>query len=201
MATIELGFGISSIRGKIGGVVASKWKQSAYLRSKVTPANPQSAGQVTQRTAMAICVATWKGFSAATKAVWNTYVTGQNRSGFNGFVSENVAAEAAGNFAKVTPNNPDVSQIATFAAAGGIGSGEIDVTWAQGDAELTDDVVLYARKLEDTEWTTDTSKTVTDLGATLTGLEAGEDYIIYVYTIDGDSGVSSTQTATATATA
>lgn len=61
--------------GKIGGHVASKNRGGAFLRTKVTPSNPQSVRQMTVR-----------GIFAAISAGWSS-LTNDQRASFDGFVS------------------------------------------------------------------------------------------------------------------
>lgn len=52
-------------RGKIGGHVASKNGAGAYLRTKVTPTNPQTARQSFVRALFAAITAAWSGLTAS----------------------------------------------------------------------------------------------------------------------------------------
>lgn len=62
-------------RGKIGGHVASKNGAGAYLRTKVTPTNPQTARQSFVRALFAAITAAWSGLSASQIAAWNEAVS------------------------------------------------------------------------------------------------------------------------------
>ena len=82
-------------RGKIGGHVASKNRAGAYLRTKVTPVNPQSSKQINVRGTFAGLSQAWRGLSVAQRASWNSSVASfaktdifgdlKNPSGFNLF--------------------------------------------------------------------------------------------------------------------
>lgn len=61
-------------RGKIGGHVASKNGAGAYLRTKVTPTNPQTARQSTVRALFAAITTAWSGLTASQIAAWNEAV-------------------------------------------------------------------------------------------------------------------------------
>lgn len=61
--------------GKIGGHVASKNRGGAFLRTKVTPSNPQSVRQMTVR-----------GIFGSISAAWSA-LTNNQRASFDGFVS------------------------------------------------------------------------------------------------------------------
>lgn len=86
-------------RNKIGGQVASKNRAGAYMRNKVTPVNPKSASQVTQRARLSGLASAWRGLTAGQRLAWNAAVSDykktdifgdiQNPSGFNLFVKLN----------------------------------------------------------------------------------------------------------------
>lgn len=58
-------------RGKIGGQVASKNGAGAYMKNKVTPANPQTADQTSARALFGVISAGWSSLTAAQIAAWN----------------------------------------------------------------------------------------------------------------------------------
>ena len=62
-------------RGKIGGHVASKNRGGAYLRTKVTPVNPQTSFQATVRDRITTYSQGWRTLTAAQRAAWNGAVT------------------------------------------------------------------------------------------------------------------------------
>lgn len=79
--------------GKVGGHVASRNRAGAYLRTKVTPVNPQSTAQLTVRARLTTLAQAWRGITAAQRAAWigvvgdyaKTDIFGdlKNPSGFN----------------------------------------------------------------------------------------------------------------------
>ncbi|MGL4901445.1 MAG: hypothetical protein ACRC4U_15370 [Shewanella sp.] len=80
-------------RGKINGMVASKNRAGAYLRTKVTPVNPQTSRQGFVRSALTSLAQAWRGlteaqrlsFNAAVQSFAKTDIFGdlKNPSGFN----------------------------------------------------------------------------------------------------------------------
>ena len=199
MSRCTLGVLFSDARGKIGGAVLSKWRGINTIRSRVTPANPQSVGQVAQRLALAICTASWKSLNATFQGLWNTHASGKRYSGFNLFGKQNIAQERTDNYREVSPAEPDNPQIAAFTPATGI-SGQINVTWTAGTAADDDEVFIFSRKAETGALTMMDAITVVTGTATITDLEAGEDYVVYgvVHDITGLE-YSSTNYGTATA--
>lgn len=90
---IKFGALVVAGRGKIGGHVASRNRAGAYLRTKVTPVNPQSIDQVAARNRLAGISTDWRALSAAERIAWNAAVSDyaktdifgdiRNPSGFN----------------------------------------------------------------------------------------------------------------------
>jgi hypothetical protein len=60
--------------GKIGGHVASKNRAGSYLRTKVTPANAQTAFQVAVRGRFTTLAQAWRGLTQAQRDAWNAAV-------------------------------------------------------------------------------------------------------------------------------
>jgi hypothetical protein len=99
-------------RGKIGGHVMSKNRAGAYMRTKVTPTNPNTSSQVLARQRLSTLAIAWSALTDAYRLAWNnatelwksTNIFGdlKNPSGFNLFVRLN------NNLAQV-----DVAQINT----------------------------------------------------------------------------------------
>lgn len=74
MAKIKFGMMMTDARGKLGGQVFSKNKGGAYVRTKVTPTNPQSADQTTVRALFGAISQAWSALTASQIAAWNTAV-------------------------------------------------------------------------------------------------------------------------------
>jgi len=76
--------------GTIGDAITfSNWKGLPYVRSRVIPANPQTASQVSIRGVMTDAVSSWQDVAqvpAASKLSWDYYASGTGMSGFNRFV-------------------------------------------------------------------------------------------------------------------
>lgn len=74
MAKIKFGMMMTDARGKLGGQVFSKNKAGAYLRTKVTPTNPQTTFQTTARLLFAAISAGWSGLTESARLGWNEAV-------------------------------------------------------------------------------------------------------------------------------
>lgn len=78
---------LGKVSGKVGPVVGGDWKGINYLRSYVIPANPQTPGQVTQRTRFTtIQDYARQVLSTLIQPYWDQYQTGQ--SGYNAIMSD-----------------------------------------------------------------------------------------------------------------
>ena len=94
MAKIKQGI-LGGFSGKIANVVGSSWKGIAVIKSlPLSVANPQTAGQVAQRTKMTNSVAFAKEILASViKPLRDRFAVQQ--SGYNTFISDNIALFAA----------------------------------------------------------------------------------------------------------
>lgn len=71
MALVKFGAGVSEMRGKEGGVVYSRNAYGSYIKTKVSPVNPQTASQQAQRSLMGNLAQLWKTLSSANKSAWD----------------------------------------------------------------------------------------------------------------------------------
>ena len=98
---MKLKFGaiVTDGRGKIGGHVASKNRAGAYLRTKVTPSNPNTVAQIQARSILASLSQMWQTLTESQRSGWNNAVKEwgttdifgdiKNPSGINLFVKLN----------------------------------------------------------------------------------------------------------------
>lgn len=90
------GIGMVDGRGKINGSVASKNRSGAYVRTKVTPSNPQSIAQSAVRNTFSVISSLWRNLTDVQRASWNSAVSNWTKtdifgdiktpSGFNLFM-------------------------------------------------------------------------------------------------------------------
>lgn len=71
---IKFGSLVTDGRGKIGGHVASKNRGGAYLRTKVTPSNPQTVAQSLVRGILTFFAQAWRSLTEAQRTAWNEAV-------------------------------------------------------------------------------------------------------------------------------
>lgn len=112
-------------RNKIGGHVASKNRAGAYLRTKVTPVNPQTTRQSVVRSLLTSISQAWRGLTQAQRDAWNATVANfkktdifgdiTNPSGFNLFQRLNNNIITLGGALISTP--PAIASLDQYSAA------------------------------------------------------------------------------------
>lgn len=71
MAKVLFTAAVADIRGKLNGNVFSRNRGGAYLRTKVTPLNPQTTYQTAVRNFMAQISQAWRALTQAQRNAWN----------------------------------------------------------------------------------------------------------------------------------
>lgn len=186
MARIQLSPALSDISGKTGNIVFSRWKGRKYIRERVIPANPRSTDQTTQRNYFAKTVAWWHDLKSVLKDLCDELGATWSVSGFNAFQARNVKDMADEVAERIMPLNSPVNPIDTLVAATGVGSsGDIDLTWAQGEA-VTGQYISIAYEKTSTPAGQSAIAIQADVeyvqteACTLSGLDANEEYNVWV---------------------
>lgn len=162
---------ISGLSGSAGDVTAASWKGIGYFRSRVIPANPQSAGQTAQREAFTRCVDCWQHLIAGLKTFLDILGSDVSRSGFNIMMKASVLAEKTDFRHPIIPTNKYLRNIEGYALAEGTLSGEVDVSWTTTDWEATDTPYCLVRTSADagatfpTPWQVGSIKAAVDMTA------------------------------------
>jgi len=183
MAKISLSPLVVDIRNKVADMVFSKWRGINYVRSRVTPSNPNTQAQQDVRNSLARCVDMWQGLTAVWKAGWAYVASGKSYSGYNRMCSENRAKEEAQNPITASPAT-DVTSLDTFTAATGTATKEIDITFTPGTIPAGSKLQVFARETSLVADKTVVSETF-EIAAgqtspqTLTMAKATEDYVLH----------------------
>jgi len=206
MARITFSPLVTAASGSTGPVVFSRWKGQAYVRSRVTPANPQSEDQTTQRNYLSKVVAWWHDVKATLKDHITPLVAGEKLSEFNAFCKRNVKDLADAADPRIIPLNTPVNPIEDLAASTGSGSGEIDLTWSQASAAAADTILVLAERTDTPAGQSgilvhepDPAVNPDDEALTVDGLDANTEYDVYVLVLDS-SGTGCSIAAMDTAT-
>lgn len=172
--------------GKLGDAVMSRWKGIPYVRSRVTPANPQSGDQCNQRYCLKASLLLWQSIKALAKAPWDLAVTGYAISGYNKFMDECIAALIPQFTSGATKEDPTWTDPAVtvglpynklYPALIGLDAGtpaanEVVFTWTARDGAVAEDQVHGWYRLDNaTAWTKitnvlDSAETITFAGLT-----------------------------------
>jgi|GEM_PF-750190 len=75
MAKVLYGEMISDLRGKINGTVHARNRGGAYMRTKVTPVNPNSPAQSAVRNRLTGRAQAWRGLTQLQRDAWNSAVS------------------------------------------------------------------------------------------------------------------------------
>jgi len=177
MATVQFSPIVSGIRASVADATFSVWKGRPYLRSRVTPANPNSVNQQLYRSCMRSAVKFWQALHAELVAHWNQYATPYQISGYNAQISDNATKPtrmriADSGILQATPADPSAKAILTFNAVTGLASKGITVTWDATGWGATDTGVLIAW-LETGNTYYDTPDTVKDLVSDFINMSTG----------------------------
>jgi len=116
MAKVKLSALVSGMSGKLNGSVFAKNRGGLYLRTKVTPVNPQTASQVAARNLLTTFSQGWKSLTAGQRVSWNNAVENfqttdvfgdlKKPSGLQLYIRLNANISNAGGAAIVVPPLP-----------------------------------------------------------------------------------------------
>lgn len=116
MAKIKFTAFLAEARGKVAGTVFSKNRGGNYVRTKVTPVNPQSTAQTAQRNRLTTYAQNFRALGASAIAAWNTAVANftntdifgdiKTPAGINLYTRLNMNLDLAGQAAITTPPVP-----------------------------------------------------------------------------------------------
>lgn len=192
MARITFGPMIVDCRGSVGDTTFSSWKGINYIRSRVTPANPNTVAQQNQRNKLKYSVFQWQQLATDIKTRWNEYASPYSRSGYNFWCDNNIPAMAVADAVDLhyTPANKDLAGPTDFAAATGGSSGEINCTWSTGKTGALIYIEVIVFKASSTYYdialeVKSHEAVLSSVGSvTISGLVAGQDYTVVANIID-----------------
>ena len=141
---IKFGAIVTDGRGKLGGHVLAKNRSGNYMRTKVTPVNPQTIYQQAQRSALGTLSSGWSGLTASQRNAWNgavddfqkTDIFGDLKTptGKNLYTGLNRNLLNAGQSLISTPPSPSaIPNLVVTSSEYGITAGTFDIDTA-GDA-------------------------------------------------------------------
>ncbi len=148
MAKIKLSAIVSEMRGKLNGSVFSRNRGGAYLRTKVTPLNPQTLAQTLVRSSFTAVSQAWKALTQAQRDSWNSSVNNfvgtdifgdqKTPSGFNLFMRLNKNLNDVGATNLTVPPVPaPVQAFTSLTLSADTGGGTLDVVASDAVALVT----------------------------------------------------------------
>ncbi len=144
-------------RGKAGGHVFSKNRGGSYMRTKVTPSNPQSNSQQSTRASLTRFAQGFRALTATQIAAWNNAVDSfkstnifgdvKNPSGINLYVRLNTLVILAGGTALTSPPLPAaVAALTALSATAAAGTPALSVVFAPTPVPANHTLVIEATR-------------------------------------------------------
>ncbi len=141
MALVKFTAIVADMRGKLNGSVFSKNTYGAYIRTKVTPVNPQTVAQQISRNFMTTVAQAWRGITQLQRDLWNqsavnftrTNIFGDNvqLTGFNLYMRLNKnLLEIGGSMIANAPQPADVPGFETLSVVADTGLGTMNATFS-----------------------------------------------------------------------
>jgi len=157
MAKIKMTAIVADIRNKLNGTVFSKNRGGAYMRTKVTPSNPQTSFQSLVRSRLAAFAAGFRALTAAQISAWNsstsnftgTDVFGDVKvpSGINLYIKLNTNLDRIAVAAIASPPLPvAVASVDTASAVVDFSSQSVTVTFTPSPVPADTSFVIRATK-------------------------------------------------------
>ena len=151
---VKFGALITDGRGKIGGHVMSKNRAGAYMRTKVTPVNPNTGYQIAVRQRLSTCAIAWRGLGAAAILQWNAAVAAfkstdifgdlKNPTGFNLYCRLNCNLLLAGAAAISVPPLPLAVSTLTTLTPSQVHAGATSITYAATPTPALHQLIVLA---------------------------------------------------------
>ena len=140
MAKVKYSAFISGMSGKLNGSVLARNAGGDYIRTKVTPVNPQTAAQSAARNLLAQFSQAWRGLTQSQRDAWSGAVANwsttdvfgdvQNPKGNTLFTRLNInIANAGGSTILVPPAPVGVTPVTELSIDAAVGLSTFDVTF------------------------------------------------------------------------
>jgi hypothetical protein len=157
MAKIKMGLVVTEASGKLGGHVFTKNRGGAALRTKVSPANPQTASQSNVRAGLTAFAQGFRALTAAQIAAWNAAVgnyaktdifgDSRNPSGLNLYIKLNQNLHTVGTSPISTPALPGSAVgPTTITLTGTAGTPTLSLAWTGGNVPANTKWIIMVTK-------------------------------------------------------
>ncbi|MBL8061131.1 MAG: hypothetical protein JNK63_10510 [Chthonomonas sp.] len=149
MAKINLAPFISSISGRMGGVVYKNTRFGTALSSYEAPSNPNTSAQQAVRSSFTRATQTWRNLSPVQAGAWNSWASSQNGnlSGFNWFVALTTKWYAVNGNRGTAPVNPPATWFNgdSISIKGSSSNGKLTWTASGNNASGITTALVYQR--------------------------------------------------------
>lgn len=188
MGVIKQGI-LGGFSGSVANVVGSSWKGIAVIKSKpLSVSNPKSPSQTAQRNKLTGVVKAARDLLAALiQPYWNPFA--QQESGYNKFVSTNIANFANGvftTFASFFSMRGSLLGVSLGASTAGAGTNNVIIPWTnnsgQSDALATDECVVTYYNETQAYWVVDAGNAVrSDATITISDTRMAQNDDLHLY--------------------
>jgi len=147
----------TGMKGKLGNTVLQMWKGIQVIRTHVIPANPQSAGQTTNRTLLTELVNMFKSIVIPFVHVyWNPFTTSK-QTGWGNLIGLNQGLQQGSviDFELVRISHGSLPKEDILTCTYTTATGVVDITWVDSGAEGsagTDKAMLGVYNKDDDRW-------------------------------------------------
>jgi len=157
MAKVLFGMMAVDMRNKLGGQVFSKNRGGAYIRTKVTPTNPQTVAQQGARYNLTEFAQTWRTLTAAQRASWEAAVSNYQKtdifgqlkspSGINLYCKLNINLAEIGVAPITTPPTPgSLSEVTGVTLTASHTANVFTIAWTSGAVPAGENWIIRATK-------------------------------------------------------
>lgn len=199
MARLDMRKG--TIIGKLGGMVGARWKETDYVRTLVTPTNPDTLAQQGVRTVFGTLIA-WGKRIKVTVLDSHILPRPRNMTSLNAFIKFNKAMIKSGVYtlADTLISSGSLPGIASLDAVAAAGADTVTVSWdgAQTGVALPTDpvVVVCYNATQDTFAVKDDKTRVAGEAVVPLAQEVDDVIHVFLFLEQGSSVTSDTQYAT-----
>jgi hypothetical protein len=155
MAKIKTTAIVADIRGKLNGSVFSKNRGGAFVRTKVTPSNPQTTFQAGVRAVLGSLAQGWRSLTEAQRNAWNAAVSNytgtdifgdiKTPSGINLYTKLNTNLAVIGvPYISSPPLPQGTATLTTLSATADISDSKLEVNAGSGSVPSNNRLVIKA---------------------------------------------------------
>ena len=168
---------VAGASGSTADLTAANWKGRAYVRTKTTPSNPNSAAQQASRLSMTNMNTLWRDYSSFVHPAWADVAAALALSPFNAYVRANLPRDHSHDPVLAAPENLAVPAPLAFVFDSEPTSTKIYLTWDSSNAPAgTTKIFMSDRDQAEGSWKDQWLGTWNQEHATWSGAVVGHTY-------------------------